>query len=111
MSRRVQLPADFRLAPGGRRLLDIEGHSIALFNIDGVLYAIGDDCPHHGASLCHGRLEGRMIQCPAHAMCFDLATGAMPFGGLRLATYPVACRDGVIEISLPDALTPDTGRH
>ncbi|MBS0318150.1 MAG: Rieske 2Fe-2S domain-containing protein, partial [Proteobacteria bacterium] len=39
---------------GQRALLRREGLEIALFNIGGRVYAIGDTCPHAGASLCTG---------------------------------------------------------
>lgn len=48
---------------------------IAVFNADGVLYAIDDTCTHQDASLADGYLEGCLVECPLHATCFDLRTG------------------------------------
>jgi nitrite reductase/ring-hydroxylating ferredoxin subunit len=109
MSRLVRLPSTVKIEPGHRRLIDVEGHGIALFNIAGTLYAIDDNCPHHGFSLCYGRLEGRLIECSAHKMRFDVGTGSMPFGGLTARTFPVACVDGTIEITLPDETLGENG--
>lgn len=52
---------------------------IAVFNVDGELYAIDDTCTHQDASLSDGWLEGCAVECPLHAACFDLKTG-MPDG-------------------------------
>ncbi|HEX6352943.1 bifunctional 3-phenylpropionate/cinnamic acid dioxygenase ferredoxin subunit [Actinophytocola sp.] len=49
---------------------------IAVFNVDGTLYAIDDTCTHQDASLADGWLEGCFVECPLHASCFDLRTGA-----------------------------------
>jgi 3-phenylpropionate/trans-cinnamate dioxygenase ferredoxin subunit len=48
---------------------------IAVFNVDGELFAIDDTCTHQDASLADGWLEGCMVECPLHASCFDLRTG------------------------------------
>ena len=64
-------------ALGARALWRVEGHSIAIFNVLGTLYAIDDSCPHAGASLSNGKLDGRTVQCPAHGLRFDLLTGCM----------------------------------
>jgi nitrite reductase/ring-hydroxylating ferredoxin subunit len=106
MSRRHLLPADGVPAAGQRALLELEGHSIALFNLDGQFHAIADSCPHHGSSLCAGQLQGRVVQCRAHGLRFDLASGyLLNSDKLRVATYPVE-EDGdrvyiVIEDSAP----------
>jgi len=49
--------------------------AIAVFNVDGDLYAINDTCTHQDASLSDGWLEGCAVECPLHAACFDLRTG------------------------------------
>ncbi|SDI13879.1 Rieske (2Fe-2S) protein [Pseudomonas panipatensis] len=77
MSRRLPIPSAKLPAPGGRSLLFYAQRSIVLFNIDGELYAIDDSCPHAGASLFSGTLQGRWLQCPAHGLRFDLASGCM----------------------------------
>jgi 3-phenylpropionate/trans-cinnamate dioxygenase ferredoxin subunit len=67
---------------------------IAVFNVDGVLYAIDDTCTHQDASLADGWLEGCVIECPLHATCFDLRTG-MPTG--PPAKRPVRTHEVVVE--------------
>src|SRR5262245_50406463 len=76
--KRIEIPAAQVPVPGARSRVRLEGRDIALFNIEGTLYAIDDSCPHQGASLASGLLNGRQVQCRAHGLRFDLATGRMP---------------------------------
>ncbi|MNF67344.1 3-phenylpropionate/cinnamic acid dioxygenase ferredoxin subunit [compost metagenome] len=95
MSRRIAVSASQVPNVGERILLVDEGSSVALFNVDGQLYAIDDSCPHQGASLCSGRLEGQVIKCGAHGLRFDLASGyLLNSARLRVASYPVEVIDG-----------------
>jgi 3-phenylpropionate/trans-cinnamate dioxygenase ferredoxin component len=104
MPRYLEVPQASVPEIGSRSLLRIEGRNIALFNVEGVLYAIDDACPHAGSSLLNGVLSGRTVQCRAHGLRFDLATGCMPgadtFG---VKAYPVEVNDGRASITLPAA--------
>lgn len=94
MTRHIEVPAGKVPAPGGRTLLESAGKSLALFNVDGQLYAIDDSCPHQGASLCGGRLEGKVIQCCAHGLRFNLASGyLLNSTALKVASYPVEVQE------------------
>ncbi|MCW8275127.1 Rieske 2Fe-2S domain-containing protein [Pseudomonas sp. PCH199] len=95
MSLRVLVPAAKLPQAGGRSLFEFDGKSIALFNVEGDLFAIDDSCPHQGASLCGGRLDGRVIQCCAHGLRFDLASGyLLNSNTLKVVNYPVEVFDG-----------------
>lgn len=79
------------LKPGERKLLNIGKRAIALFNLDGEYFAIGDTCPHEFGSLCKGKLvglaesdmpgeyrfsrPGEFVKCPWHGWEFDIRTG------------------------------------
>src|SRR5487761_1319117 len=52
-----------------------EGHIVALFNIDGVYYALDGICPHQGGPLANGQMAGSVVACPWHGWNFDVATG------------------------------------
>jgi 3-phenylpropionate/trans-cinnamate dioxygenase ferredoxin component len=107
MSRQITVGAAADLAPGQRRLAFVEGRSIALFNIAGTVHAIDNACPHNGAGLAGGQLEGCVLRCPAHGLPFDLRTGCMPgAGGLSLTTFPVETIDGQLVVSLDAAVSP-----
>ena len=77
---------------------------IAVFNADGVLYAIDDTCSHQDASLSEGWLEGCFVECPLHAASFDLRTGdptCLP-AKRRVKTHPVVVEDGVVYVDVEE---------
>ncbi len=49
--------------------------SIALYEVEGELYATDDVCTHAEASLSEGFQEGDTIECPMHSGCFNIRTG------------------------------------
>ncbi|MGH8380760.1 Rieske (2Fe-2S) protein [Pseudomonas sp.] len=90
MSYRYPVPTAKVPARDSRALLTFADKSLALFNVADQFYAIDDSCPHQGASLCGGRLDGRVIQCCAHGLRFDLASGyLLNSTQLKVASYPV----------------------
>src|SRR5579863_3021705 len=101
MSRRIPVAPVDELAPGQRKLAFVEGRGIVLFHVGGAVRAIENACPHNGASLAHGRLEGSILHCPEHGLRFDLITGCMPaVDGLRLTTFPISVAEGQWCVSL-----------
>ena len=103
-SREVVVGVAGELAPGQRKLAFIDGRSIVLFNIDGTLHAIENSCPHSGASLASGQLEGCLLRCPAHGLRFDVRTGCMPgAGGLSVTTFAVEIVDSKMVVSVGGA--------
>jgi 3-phenylpropionate/trans-cinnamate dioxygenase ferredoxin component len=106
MSRQIEVGTVAELAPGQRKLAFVDGRSIVLFNVAGTVHAIDNTCPHNGAALAGGKLEGCMLRCPAHGLPFDLRTGRMPgAGGLSLTTFPVRMIDGKLVVSLDEAIS------
>lgn len=102
MTRRIEIPASRLPLSGERVVLQVEDKGLALFNVDGSLYAIDDICPHQGASLLGGNLQGRLIQCRAHGLRFDLATGCMAnVSTFGVAAYPVEISDGKTFLIFP----------
>jgi len=65
------------LNPGQHKTVEIEGEPIAVFNLDGNLYAIADLCTHDGGTLTGGELNGKVITCPRHGAQFDITTGSV----------------------------------
>ena len=63
--------------PGQGSAFTIEGQKIALFNVEGTYYAIGDTCTHRGVPLSEGDVQGTKVTCPWHGARFDLKTGAV----------------------------------
>jgi nitrite reductase/ring-hydroxylating ferredoxin subunit len=58
------------------RLPDAPGGPVALFRIGGQLCAFRDVCPHEGASLADGPLDGKILTCPRHGSQFNVCTGS-----------------------------------
>jgi 3-phenylpropionate/trans-cinnamate dioxygenase ferredoxin subunit len=75
MNKPVKVAARSELPPGEKKLIDVDGRAIALFNVDGSFYAIDDICTHDGGPLAEGELLGCEIQCPRHGARFDVRTG------------------------------------
>ncbi|BDD91937.1 (2Fe-2S)-binding protein [Pandoraea sp. NE5] len=97
MSQCIPIDPINELPPGKRKIMFVEGRSIVLFNIEGTVYAIDNACPHDGASLASGQLDGHLLQCPAHGLRFDLKTGCVREpGGLCLTRFPVRVTDSEV---------------
>ena len=61
---------------GASKIVSVEGLEVALFKIQGRIYAIDNICPHRGGPLGEGSLEGSIVTCPWHAWQFDVTNGA-----------------------------------
>lgn len=88
--------------------VQIRGRSVALFRLEGLLFALDDVCPHAGAALARGRIRDGMVQCPLHGSKFDLRTGQCrsPALGIRpVVVHAVREVDGRVEVALADAPT------
>lgn len=64
------------LPPGTGKLYNVEGHRVALFNLNGEFYAIDDICTHEEASLSDGAIDGETVECPWHGALFNIKSGA-----------------------------------
>lgn len=86
---------------GGGCVVRANGREIALFNVDGEICALENQCPHRGASLGDGTVEGHTVFCPLHGWQFDLKTGAcLDKPDRPAASLPVRVVDGRIEVAL-----------
>jgi 3-phenylpropionate/trans-cinnamate dioxygenase ferredoxin subunit len=96
------------IPPGQRKLVDVAGRSIGVFNLNGEFFALRNSCPHQGGPLCTGRLsgfltaskpgdytytrQGEILRCPWHGWEFDVKTGqswCVPTG-TRVRNYKVS---------------------
>jgi len=106
-ARRVRLAplADFagRLGYVGR-VDESSAGPIALYQLGGQLRAVSDVCPHAGASLCEGELEGDVVTCPRHGSQFRVTDGARVRGpaDVSLDTFPVVLEEGAAFVELPE---------
>ena len=78
------------LRPGQSKLVTVNARTIALFNVDGQVYAIHNSCPHEGGPLIEGRLKGFVVACPWHDLAFDIRSGeGTDGGGYCVGSYEV----------------------
>jgi 3-phenylpropionate/trans-cinnamate dioxygenase ferredoxin subunit len=107
------------IPPGSRRLVNVAGRDIVVFNLDGELFALSDKCPHRGGSLSKGKLTGlvessapgtyrysrpgEIIRCPWHNWEFDVRTGRSWCDPkrLRLINYAVSVEAGATLVQGP----------
>lgn len=95
------------IPPGKRKIVEVDGRSIGVFNVDGAFYALLNRCPHQAAPLCQGNVirstlpsnpgEYRMrekadiLRCPWHGWEFHIPSGESVFDPFRckVRTYDV----------------------
>jgi 3-phenylpropionate/trans-cinnamate dioxygenase ferredoxin subunit len=94
------------IPPGSRKIVEVAGRSIGVFNLNGKFYALRNVCPHQGAEICKGLVkplvvssspgcfdyerEGEILRCPWHQWEFDIMTGCMIVDpAMRTKTYEV----------------------
>jgi 3-phenylpropionate/trans-cinnamate dioxygenase ferredoxin component len=88
--------------PEGRGVtFKIDGRDVAVFRVDDDFFAIDDTCIHAGSSLGAGKLSGKFVTCPGHGMRFDVTTGEVASGGLRVGSYAVKVVEGDILVEVP----------
>lgn len=84
---------------GGRKIVEVAGRSIGIFNIGGEFFAIRNQCPHAGGPLCQGVVsglvksrepgeyeyvrKGEIVRCPWHQWEFDIKTGQSWFDPVK----------------------------
>ena len=95
------------LPPGGAMRVYAANDAVALFNVNGTVYAIANRCTHARASLSEGTLDPARcaVTCPWHEGVFSLETGGVLGGppALPVATYRVKLEAGTIFIAPAEA--------
>lgn len=96
-------PAD-QIADGDYAQVEVDGVTVAVFNIGGTFYAIEDTCTHDGGELAGGALEGDVVICPRHGARFCLRTGAAlsPPAYEPVRTFETRIENGIVEVKEPD---------
>lgn len=93
------------LPNGARKLLEVDGRPLAVFNIAGTLYCIADVCSHDDGPVAEGELDGYDIECPRHGARFDVRTGkVLSFPAIvDIPAYPVKVEGDQVWVGLPPA--------
>lgn len=87
--------------PGSAREFVVEERVVAIFHVEGQLYALEGICPHQGGPLGKGTLEGSFVTCPWHGWQFDIRSGRhRTIPALSQATIPVRLegRDVLVQL-------------
>ncbi len=98
MSEWVEVGTRGELLPGEFKVVWDEDTPIAVYNIDGDLYAIEDTCTHDGGDLAGGEVHGFEVECPRHGARFDVRTGEVTRAPAvtPIASFPVREENGTI---------------
>jgi 3-phenylpropionate/trans-cinnamate dioxygenase ferredoxin subunit len=88
------------LPPGSRRVVDVDGVAVAVFNLGGELFAIEDVCTHDGGELASGCLEEEVIVCPRHGARFSIRSGEVlaPPAYEPVAVMAVRIENGIVQV-------------
>lgn len=98
---RVMSVAD--LPPGEGREVSVAGWPVALFNVDGQLYALSNTCIHRGGPLGRGFVEGDTVTCPWHSWMFNVKTGENVVNAeMKVARYEVKVEEGQILVRVSE---------
>ncbi|HUV53199.1 MAG TPA: Rieske 2Fe-2S domain-containing protein [Dehalococcoidia bacterium] len=84
MGKFVEVGKTGDLADGTMKEVSIQERNILLARVGGKLYAAENVCPHMGAKLSQGKLEGTVVTCPRHGSQFDLGDGHV----IRWTNFP-----------------------
>ncbi len=113
------------IPPGGRKVVEVAGRSIGVFNVGGEFFALRNRCPHQGGPLCEGHLlgflrsprpgeyeysrKGEILRCPWHGWEFDVRTGQSWFDPkrTRVRRYEVSVEAGSAPVMEEPAAAED----
>jgi nitrite reductase/ring-hydroxylating ferredoxin subunit len=102
MSRRVFIRPAADVPIGEGCVVEAEGKTLALFNVDGAFYALENACAHRGGPLGEGDLDGTVVVCPWHAWRWDVKTGAnVNNPAVKMPCFPVSVDEGRVFVELP----------
>ncbi|WP_168795903.1 non-heme iron oxygenase ferredoxin subunit [Paraburkholderia aromaticivorans] len=79
----------------------VAGKDLAIYSVDGDIFASDNLCTHGHARLCDGFLDGHEIECPLHQGKFDVRSGESTCAPVTLAIriYPVRIENGRVYVA------------
>lgn len=84
-------------------VVELDGRTIAVFNVDGQFYALDNTCMHRGGPLGEGFVDRNnlTVQCPWHGWIYSLATGASPIDSMaKVEKFEVKVEEDEVKLSL-----------
>ncbi|MET0515867.1 MAG: non-heme iron oxygenase ferredoxin subunit [Nitrospiraceae bacterium] len=101
MSEFVRVAGTADVKPGGGMVAEINGKTLAVFNVDGAYHVIDNTCVHRGGPLGEGDVEGDVVSCPWHGWQYNIKTGACVNNpAAKVATYEVKVEGNDIRAKL-----------
>jgi NAD(P)H-dependent nitrite reductase small subunit len=100
------------IAPESAKRVYYGAQQVALFRVNGHVYALNNRCPHARGPLCEGTLNANggdpAVRCPWHEAYFSLETGRVLEGPSPrdVETFQVKIEDGTIYIARHEAIVP-----
>jgi len=90
------------LAPGQAMAITVADKRIALFSVDGTVFAIDDTCTHRGGPLSEGELKDGIVTCPWHGAQYSCRDGQVlrPPAPKSVSSYPVRITNGAIQVEV-----------
>ncbi|VAX42317.1 Nitrite reductase [NAD(P)H] small subunit [hydrothermal vent metagenome] len=89
------------VSSGSGKEVVVEGKIVALFDVEGEIFAIDGMCAHAGGPLGKGCLEGSIITCPWHGWQYDVVTGKHCLTeNIQQETFAVKVEDGKIFVAM-----------
>ncbi len=84
--------------------IDLTDREIALYRVNGEVFATDGICTHGDARLCDGFIDGYEIQCPLHQGKFDVRTGRATCAPATedIKSYPVKIENSRVFVCLDD---------
>ena len=91
------------IPPGTCLQVEVAEREVAIFNVEGTIYAMGGKCTHKGGPLGEGDLEGTVVTCPWHGAQFDVTTGQVvgPPAAQNESAYEVIVEGEDINVGVP----------
>ncbi len=82
--------------------VEAQGRDIALYSVEGQVYASDGICTHGHARLCDGFLDGFEIECPLHQGKFDIRNGHAMCAPVTedIKVYPVKIEGGRVFVDI-----------
>ena len=102
MSNWIDVAAEDDLFEGAGIPVNPNGMDIALFSVQGEVFAIDNLCSHGNARLCDGFVEGHHVECPFHQAQFSLRDGSVACGPATepVKSWPVKIEGGRVFLQL-----------
>jgi len=96
---RVSGTAD--VTPGHGIVAEVNGKTLAVFNVEGIFYAIDNTCVHRGGPLGEGDVEGNVVTCPWHGWEYNVTTGeCVNNPSAKVAVYQVKVEGNDVKVLL-----------